>query len=168
MGSFFSGGFDSTDTLLKNTSSVGSADTFPSKGKARATASTQGEGNWDAAQVSGAFAFPSRSRRGRWHRQVTDEVSPDHLPSGKLLIKRWKPCKTVGNVRRAGFAGTPLKGKAWGAAVSPAVSIPGTGNMRIRGCVNAPLKKSQRRSGVTTAALLLCNITNSYNKRQVN
>ena len=114
MGSFFSGGFDSTDTLLKNTSSVGSADTFPSKGKARATASTQGEGNWDAAQVSGAFAFPSRSRRGRWHRQVTDEVSPDHLPSGKLLIKRWKPCKTVGNVRRAGFAGTPLKGEGMG------------------------------------------------------
>ena len=111
-GAFLVAVLDSVNALLKNTSSVGSADTFPSKGKAWATASTQGEGNWDAAQVSGAFAFPSRSRRGRWHRQVTDEVSPDHLPSGKLLIKRWKPCKAVGNVRRAGFAGTPLKGKA--------------------------------------------------------
>ena len=152
----------------ENTSSVGSADTFPSRGRHRATASTQGEGNWDAAQVSGAFAFPSRSRRGRWHRQVTDEVSPDHLPSGKLLIKRWKPCKTVGNVRRAGFAGTPLKGEGMGVQRFRRQFRAGQRQYAYPWLRQCASKKSQRRSGVTTAALLLCNITNSYNKRQVN
>jgi hypothetical protein len=72
----------------------------------------------------------------------------------------------------------PLKGKARATASTQGEgkgcdgfagsSELGNGNMRIRDGANAPLKKSQRRSGVTTAALLLCNITNSYNKRQVN